>query len=103
MTTYGIAISCPPSVGHAKTTRSVAWWSNDHSYQGEGKMLNIEGAVRVGCRLAGCMKHDGYGCSVSLYMGGGMRWGLRRSQEITPLWLKGRDARPLCHDAGGDL
>ncbi len=75
---------------------SVAWWSDDHSYQGEGKMLHIEGAVRE--RIPISQMYDVPLDNVvqeSLYMGGRYcDWGLRRAQEITPLLAK-RTGRPV--------
>ncbi|MDR1206083.1 MAG: molybdopterin-dependent oxidoreductase [Peptococcaceae bacterium] len=74
---------------------SVAWWS-DEPYFGEGKTLHIEGAVRE--------KHSisfMYGMppektvQEGLFMGGKYcDWGLRKSQNITPLLAK-RTGRPV--------
>jgi len=65
---------------------SVAWWS-DGFYQGEGKNLHVEGIVREKDAISAM-----YGVSPEktiqegLFMGGKYcDWGLRRSQEITPL------------------
>ena len=74
---------------------SVAWWSDDF-YGGEGQTLHIEGAVRE--RRAIAMM---YGMPIhktvqeGLFMGGKYcDWGLRKSQEITPL-LSRRTGRPV--------
>jgi CO/xanthine dehydrogenase Mo-binding subunit len=74
---------------------SVAWWGDDF-YQGEGKNLHIEGAVRAKDAI-GMM----YGMppdktiQESLFMGGKYcDWGLRKSQEVTPLLAK-RYGRPV--------
>lgn len=74
---------------------SVAWWSNDF-YNGEGKTLHIEGAVRE--RLPISQMYDmplEKTVQEGLFMGGRYcDWGLRRSQEITPLLAK-RTGRPV--------
>ncbi|NLO47345.1 MAG: xanthine dehydrogenase family protein molybdopterin-binding subunit [Clostridiales bacterium] len=74
---------------------SVAWWSNDF-YHGEGKTLHIEGAVRE--RLPIARMYDmplEKTVQEGLFMGGRYcDWGLRRSQEITPLLAK-RTGRPV--------
>ena len=74
---------------------SVAWWSRD-PYQGEGENLHIEGAVREKYAIS-----DTYGVpdektiQEGLFMGGKYcDWGLRKSQEITPLLAK-RTGRPV--------
>ena len=74
---------------------SVAWWSDDY-YYGEGKTLHIEGAVRERYAIAAM-----YGMPLEktvqegLFMGGKYcDWGLRKSQEITPLLAK-RTGRPV--------
>jgi len=74
---------------------SVAWWSDDF-YNGEGKTLHIEGAVRERRAIAAM-----YGMPLEktvqegLFMGGKYcDWGLRKSQEITPLLAK-RTGRPV--------
>ncbi len=74
---------------------SVAWWS-DEFYHGEGKTLHIEGAVRERHAIAAM-----YGMPLEktiqegLFMGGKYcDWGLRRSQEVTPL-LARRTGRPV--------
>ena len=74
---------------------SVAWWSRD-PYQGEGDNLHIEGAVREKNAIS-----NTYGIPVDktiqegLFMGGKYcDWGLRKSQEITPL-LARRAGRPV--------
>jgi CO/xanthine dehydrogenase Mo-binding subunit len=74
---------------------SVAWWSKD-SYQGEGKTLHIEGAVRERLPISQMysMPLDKT-VQEGLFMGGRYcDWGLRRSQEITPLLAK-RTGRPV--------
>lgn len=74
---------------------SVAWWSNDF-YNGEGETLHIEGAVRE--RLPISQMYDmplDKTVQEGLFMGGRYcDWGLRRSQEITPLLAK-RTGRPV--------
>jgi len=74
---------------------SVAWWFND-PYQGEGKSLHIEGAVQRKDAIGGL-----YGMppektvQEGLFQGGKYcDWGMRRSQEITPLLAK-RTGRPV--------
>jgi CO/xanthine dehydrogenase Mo-binding subunit len=74
---------------------SVAWWSRD-PYQGSGDNLHIEGAVREKAAISAA-----YGISdektiqEGLFMGGKYcDWGLRKSQEITPLLAK-RTGRPV--------
>lgn len=74
---------------------SVAWWTND-PYQGDGKSLHIEGAVREKRAIAAMygMPHDKT-VQEGLFMGGKYcDWGLRKSQEITPLLAK-RTGRPV--------
>ena len=68
---------------------SVAWWTND-PYQGEGPNLHIEGAVREKNAIS-AMYHMPQEKTIQegLFMGGKYcDWGLRRSQEITPLLSK---------------
>jgi CO/xanthine dehydrogenase Mo-binding subunit len=74
---------------------SVAWWADD-PYHGEGKSLHIEGAVRERQAISAM-----YGTPLDktiqegLFMGGKYcDWGLRKSQEITPLLAK-RTGRPV--------
>ncbi len=74
---------------------SVAWWSDDF-YHGEGKTLHIEGAVRERRAISKM-----YGMPIEktvqegIFMGGKYcDWGLRKSQEITPLLAK-RTGRPV--------
>jgi len=74
---------------------SVAWWEDD-PYLGEGKNLHIEGAVQRREAVGGM-----YGVSPDktiqrgLFHGGKYcDWGLRKSQEITPL-LARRTGRPV--------
>jgi xanthine dehydrogenase molybdenum-binding subunit len=74
---------------------SVAWWFDD-PYHGEGKSLHIEGAVRERRAISSM-----YGLPLEktvqegLFMGGKYcDWGLRKSQEITPLLAK-RTGRPV--------
>jgi xanthine dehydrogenase molybdenum-binding subunit len=74
---------------------SVAWWYDD-LYGGEGKSLHIEGAVRERKAISAMYgqpldktKQEG------LFMGGKYcDWGLRKSQEITPMLAK-RAGRPV--------
>ncbi len=74
---------------------SVAWWFDD-PYHGEGKSLHIEGAVQRRDAIGGM-----YGMppektvQEGIFQGGKYcDWGLRRSQEITPLLAK-RTGRPV--------
>jgi len=94
-------LSMPSFASHMPNpAASVAWWETD-VYHGEGgKSLHIEGAVRE--RRAISMM---YGVPMEktiqegLFMGGKYcDWGLRKSQEITPLLAK-RTGRPVrCAD-----
>jgi len=74
---------------------SVAWWDMD-PYKGDEPVLHIEGAVRE--RLPISKMYNVPLENVvqeSLFMGGKYcDWGLRRSQEITPL-LARRTGRPV--------
>ncbi|NLO48109.1 MAG: xanthine dehydrogenase family protein molybdopterin-binding subunit [Clostridiales bacterium] len=74
---------------------SVAWWFDD-PYNGEGKSLHIEGAVQRKDAIGGM-----YGMppektvQEGLFQGGKYcDWGMRKSQEITPLLAK-RTGRPV--------
>ena len=84
------------SVNMPNPSGSVAWWE-DEPYQGEGKNLHIEGAVREKNAISAM-----YGMpnektiQEGLFQGGKYcDWGLRRSQEVTPLLAKltGRPVR----------
>ena len=75
---------------------SVAWWADDPPYLGEGEKLHIEGAVQrrpaiaamYGVSAEKTIQHD-------LFQGGKYcDWGMRKSQEITPLLAK-RTGRPV--------
>ena len=75
---------------------SVAWWSNEPPYLGESEKLHIEGAVQRRPAIAAM-----YGISPEktiqedLFQGGKYcDWGMRKSQEITPLLAK-RTGRPV--------
>ena len=78
---------------------SVAWWE-DNPYLGAGKCLHIEGAVREKpaiSRLYGVPEDKTI--QEGLFQGGKYcDWGLRKSQEITPLLAKrtGRPVRCVC-------
>jgi len=74
---------------------SVAWWEDDF-YHGEGKTLHIEGAVRERRSIANMYKMPlEKTVQHGLFMGGKYcDWGLRKSQEITPLLAK-RTGRPV--------
>ena len=74
---------------------SVAWWTNDF-YQGEGENLHIEGAVREKAAISATYGiPDEKTIQEGLFMGGKYcDWGLRKSQEITPLLAK-RTGRPV--------
>ena len=86
----------PPFSSHMPNpSGSVAWWQDDF-YQGEGKNLHIEGVVREKDAISRM-----YGLPAEktiqegLFMGGKYcDWGLRKSQEITPLLAK-RTGRPV--------
>jgi CO/xanthine dehydrogenase Mo-binding subunit len=86
----------PPFASHMPNpSGSVAWWFDD-PYHGEGKALHIEGAVRERRAIS-----EMYGVPLEktvqegLFMGGKYcDWGLRKSQEITPLLAK-RTGRPV--------
>jgi CO/xanthine dehydrogenase Mo-binding subunit len=74
---------------------SVAWWEDD-PYKGEGKSLHIEGAVQRREMIGGM-----YGMppdktiQEGIFQGGKYcDWGMRKSQEITPLLAK-RTGRPV--------
>ena len=74
---------------------SVSWWSNN-PYKGEGYTLHIEGAVQrreqVGM-LHGM--HADKTIQEGIFQGGKYcDWGMRKSQEITPLLAK-RTGRPV--------
>jgi len=84
---FGSVIPNPPG--------SIAWWFDD-PYHGPGKSLHIEGAVR---NREAIMKSYNLSSEQTvqegLFMGGKYcDWGLRRSQEITPL-LARRTGRPV--------
>ena len=74
---------------------SVAWWTKD-PYQGEGDNLHIEGAVREKYAISATYGvPDEKTIQEGLFMGGKYcDWGLRKSQEITPLLAK-RVGRPV--------
>ena len=74
---------------------SIAWWADDF-YQGEGKNLHIEGAVRAKDAI-GKMYNMPPNKTIQegLFMGGKYcDWGLRKSQEVTPMLAK-RYGRPV--------
>ncbi|MDR2421033.1 MAG: molybdopterin-dependent oxidoreductase [Oscillospiraceae bacterium] len=86
----------PPFASHMPNpSGSVAWWEDD-AYFGEGKSLHIEGAVRE--RRAIAQMYDmplEKTVQEGLFMGGKYcDWGLRKSQEVTPLLAK-RAGRPV--------
>ncbi|HHX73946.1 MAG TPA: xanthine dehydrogenase family protein molybdopterin-binding subunit [Firmicutes bacterium] len=74
---------------------SVAWWE-ENPYLGEGKALHIEGAVRERRAISAMYKVPlEKTIQKGLFMGGKYcDWGLRKSQEITPLLSK-RTGRPV--------
>jgi CO/xanthine dehydrogenase Mo-binding subunit len=74
---------------------SVAWWADD-PYFGEGKSLYIEGAVRERRAISNMYRMPlEKTVQKGLFMGGKYcDWGLRKSQEITPLLAK-RTGRPV--------
>jgi xanthine dehydrogenase molybdenum-binding subunit len=90
-------LSMPSFASHMPNpSGSVAWWFDDPYYAEGGKSLHIEGAVRARAALSRMYKvalektvQEG------LFMGGKYcDWGLRKSQEITPLLAK-RTGRPV--------
>ena len=74
---------------------SVAWWSRD-PYLGEGEVLHIEGAVREKNAISSTYNiPNERTVQEGVFMGGKYcDWGLRKSQEITPLLAK-RTGRPV--------
>ena len=74
---------------------SIAWWFDD-PYHGPGKSLHIEGAVQRRGNIAQMYGVPNEKCvQEGLFQGGKYcDWGLRMSQEITPLLAK-RTGRPV--------
>ncbi len=74
---------------------SVAWWFDD-PYHGEGKSLHIEGAVQRRESVGGMYRMPPEKVvQRGLFQGGKYcDWGMRKSQEITPL-LARRTGRPV--------
>ena len=74
---------------------SVAWWTND-PYKGEGKTLHLEGAVQRREEVAAIHGVPADRCiQEGIFQGGKYcDWGMRKSQEITPLLAK-RTGRPV--------
>ena len=74
---------------------SVAWWDDD-MYYGEGKTLHVEGAVRERKAVSNMYRQPlEKTVQKGLFMGGKYcDWGLRKSQEITPL-LARRTGKPV--------
>jgi len=74
---------------------SVAWWSND-PYRGQGEIMHIEGAVQrreMIAQLHGVPLDRAV--QEGIFQGGKYcDWGMRKSQEITPLLAK-RTGRPV--------
>jgi len=74
---------------------SVAWWTKE-PYRGEGDVLHIEGAVQR--REETAMMHGvapNMCVQEGIFQGGKYcDWGMRRSQEVTPLLAK-RTGRPV--------
>ncbi|NLO48573.1 MAG: xanthine dehydrogenase family protein molybdopterin-binding subunit [Clostridiales bacterium] len=86
----------PPFASHMPNPAgSVAWWFDD-PYHGEGKSLHIEGAVRERSAISSMYAMPlEKTVQEGLFMGGKYcDWGLRKSQEITPLLAK-RTGRPV--------
>jgi len=82
---------------------SVAWWAND-PYRGGGHSLFIEGAVQRREHIARMYgMPDDRTIQEGIFQGGKYcDWGMRRSQEITPLLAK-RTGRPVrCADTRED-
>ena len=77
------------SVNMPNPSGSVAWWE-DEPYQGEGKNLHIEGTVREKDAISAMYNVPREKTiQEGLFQGGKYcDWGLRRSQEITPLLAK---------------
>lgn len=74
---------------------SIAWWFDD-PYHGPGKSLHIEGAVQRRTNIASMYHVPAEKCvQEGLFQGGKYcDWGMRMSQEITPLLAK-RTGRPV--------
>ena len=74
---------------------SIAWWFDD-PYHGPGKSLHIEGAVQRRGNIAQMYGVPNEKCvQEGLFQGGKYcDWGMRMSQEITPLLAK-RTGRPV--------
>ncbi|MBR4657007.1 MAG: xanthine dehydrogenase family protein molybdopterin-binding subunit [Oscillospiraceae bacterium] len=74
---------------------SIAWWFDD-PYHGPGKSLHIEGAVQRRDNIAQMYHVPKEKCvQEGLFQGGKYcDWGMRMSQEITPLLAK-RTGRPV--------
>jgi CO/xanthine dehydrogenase Mo-binding subunit len=74
---------------------SVAWWFDD-PYHGEGPSLHIEGAVQRKDSVGGMYRVSSEKTvQEGLFQGGKYcDWGMRKSQEITPL-LARRTGRPV--------
>ena len=93
-------LTLPPFSSHIPNpSGSVAWWFDD-PYRGEEPSLHIEGAVQrkdgVG-RLYGMSSEKTI--QEGLFQGGKYcDWGMRKTQEITPLLAKktGRPVRMVC-------
>ncbi len=79
---------------------SVAWWFEDQ-LSGEGKSLNIEGAVQMKDQVGGMYKLPADKVvQEGLFQGGKYcDWGARKSQNITPLLARrtGRPVRMVCN------
>ena len=89
-------LTLPPVSSHLPNPpASVAWWFDD-PYRGGGKSLHIEGAVqrREAIGMMYGMTPDKT-VQEGIFQGGKYcDWGMRRSQEITPL-LARRTGRPV--------
>ena len=86
----------PPFAAHLPNpSGSVAWWSRD-PYQAESDVLHIEGVVREKHKIAQVYGiEDEKTVQEGLFMGGKYcDWGIRKSQQITPLLAK-RTGRPV--------
>ncbi|MDR0861521.1 MAG: molybdopterin-dependent oxidoreductase [Oscillospiraceae bacterium] len=89
-------VDLPTFASHIPNVVGSIAWLEDSVYQGEGKNLHIEGAVQ---RRDSVGRMHGFSAEKTIQEGlfqGGKYcdWGMRKSQEITPLLAK-RTGRPV--------